>query len=101
MPLGGFKRFDEVFVNGVCVGHTESSSPFPIGKHCQALTFDGKTVARMGLELDRFEAVDLSITKIQDGEFMLSTHGNGSLDEWDKLFSDAIIHIRNLKVGKV
>jgi len=101
--LGGYKITDEVVVDGVVVGHTESSSDFRVGKHCTGQTYNGKTVAGFSLCPDpsNFDCPNITITdKVGDGgQFMFSANGVASLDDWEKLFEDTLHHVRRLKDG--
>lgn len=104
MSLGDHKITDEVIVDGVVVGHTESSNDFRVGKHCIGTTYNGQTVGFFALDANRLN-MDSPHTSITDRigkdakEFTFAVGGMASLDDWEKLFEDTLHHVRRLKAG--
>lgn len=99
MKLGNHRVTDKVVVNGEVVGYTESSDDLRVGKHCVGATYDGESVGRIALDFSAADGVECEITDLRRGDFMFEMGGVGKLDDWEKLFEDALHHIRRLKGG--
>jgi len=96
--LGNYKS-KPVFFNGIQVGEDSSSDDFRVGKHCTGATADGESVSYfwVGHCEHTHDAPQLNVDKITEDRYMLSADGYASLDDWEKLFEDALQHIRELK----
>lgn len=96
MNLGNFTRTPN-YVGDMLIGYTETSDDIKVGKHCIGATYNGKSVGCFGLNLDDINSPEMAVTEIQ-GKYLFSSHGGPStLDDWEKLFEDTLIHIRSLK----
>lgn len=93
--LGNYKS-TPVFFDGIEVGEDCSSDNFKVGKHCTGSTVDGKTVCRFSLDLDDNDSPEMGVTNIFS-KYVFNTSGCAALDDWEKLFEDALTHIRALK----
>lgn len=106
MALGGYKEFDHIYVNGVCVGSTSSSEDIPIGEHCKGATYDGKRVQQIALDLNAPLRPHVMITEFA---FVGSSYvgykfdvgGTGELEEWENFITDLLSHIKALRQGDV
>lgn len=96
--LGNYRSTPD-FSMGVQIGSTETSENFDVGKHCTGMTYDGKTVGSFWLK-DEESTNDVSVVHIPGGEVMVSMMHTTTLDNWEKLLSDTLNHVQQLKKGK-
>lgn len=96
MSLGNYKEESDYF-NGVCIGSTSSSDTIKVGNYCEGATYDGKSIGRFALDLESIDGPEMDVTNIQ-GKYLFACEGGPSrLEDWEKLFKDALVLIKELK----
>lgn len=103
MPLGNHKEFDHIYIDGECVGWTESSEDICIGTWCTGVSYNGKTISSINLDINDETKPNAMITEFVDygsQERKIDIGGTDTLEHWDMFLTDMLRHIKQLRRGK-